>query len=177
MKVNLILAVAGLLISASVARAENEEFESCVGKAENSSIRAVNCDLAIRLGGLNPGQLAAAHYTRGRAYLDTKRPEKALNDFNEVLKVDPNSPIALVNRGLVYRQLKQLDLAIADFNLVLEIGFEPAAPTYFNRGMTYRQMGNAERALADLRKAQELDPQNTSIAEALWETERFFKYR
>lgn len=177
MRTGLAAILAGYLLIAGPARAGNAEFEACAGKVENSAIRAVNCDLAIRLGGLPPERLAAAYYNRGRAQLAMRQPDKALGDFNEVLKVAPDTPEALVNRGLALRQLKQYAAAIADFDRVLALGYEPAAPTYMNRGMTYHQLGDKDRALADLRKAAALDPENSTIARALWETERFYQYQ
>lgn len=177
MRTGFVLVLAGLLLITGPAMAVNAEFEACAGKVVNSAIRAVNCDLAIRLGGLPPEQLAAAHYNRGRAQLAMRHPDKALADFNEVLKAAPDAPEALVNRGLALRQLKQYAAAIADFDRVLALGYEPAAPTYMNRGMTYHQMGDKARALADLRKAAALDPENSTIARALWETERFYQFQ
>ncbi len=174
MKPGIGIILAGLLLCATGAAAGQEEFELCQGTAENAYIRAANCDLAIRLGGLSAKQMSVALYNRGQAYLGMKQPDKAIGDLDAVLKMAPDDSEALLARAIARRQLKQYDGALEDFNRLISLNHQPAAKIYLQRSMVYHLTGDKENALADLRKAKALDPEDPVISDRLWKTERFY---
>ncbi|MGK2872918.1 MAG: tetratricopeptide repeat protein [Alphaproteobacteria bacterium] len=174
MKLASCAAMAGILLCAQAAAGETE-FQLCQGDAENPIIRAANCDIAIRLGGLSTDQMVVALYNRGQAYLTSQKPAPALDDFDAVLKLNPDDLMALFTRGIARRQLKQYDGAIADFDQLLALNYQPAAKIFLNRSMVYHLKGDEEKTLADLHKAHELDPQDPVIKDRLWKTERLYK--
>ena len=88
------------------------EFELCQGASENAVIRTANCDLAIRMGGLSNEQMIVALFNRGQAALASEKPDKALEDFDAILKLAPDDKKALFTRGIAQRQLKQYDDAL-----------------------------------------------------------------
>ncbi len=100
-----------------------------------------------------------AYNNRGHYYRQNNQIEKALADYNEALKIDPNYYLTLNNRGKVYFDRGQIDIAMADFNKCLSI-----APSFVNalgnRGATHAAKNNFEAALADLNRAIELEPVN-----------------
>lgn len=174
MKFHIGLLAAGLLLC-TAAFAGEEEFELCQGEAENPNIRAANCDLAIRLGGLTPVQLPVALFNRGQAYLTLNKPDQALVDMEALVKLNPDDVEALFLQAIARRQLKQYDAAIADFDRLLAMNYQPAAKIHLNRSMAYHHKGDKEKALADLRQANALDPKNPVISDRLWKTERFYQ--
>lgn len=166
--------IAGLLF-AGHSHAGEAEFVTCQGPAENPHIRAANCDLAIRLGGLSREQMIVALFNRGQAHLTLEKPGDALPDFDAVLKLSPDDRDGLMIRAITRRQLKDLDGALEDFNRLETLKYAPAAQLYLNRSMVYHLKGEQEKTLSDLRKALALDPNNLLIKERLWKTERFYK--
>jgi tetratricopeptide (TPR) repeat protein len=49
------------------------------------------------------------------------RLQSALADFNESLRLNPNSANALDSRGLIHLKLDELDLSIGDYDAALDI--------------------------------------------------------
>lgn len=98
---------------------------------------------------------------RGVTYFSLKRYNESLIDFNEALKMSPDSPLIYSNRGLVLNELHRFDEAIADFMkaLWLDPGF---AMAYSNLGNVYDNMGNYEDAIKNYSRAIELDPDMTA---------------
>lgn len=174
MKVGSYCVAIGLLFFATTAAADDAEFELCQATSENAVIRAANCDIAIRMGDLSDEQMLVALFNRGQAALASGKPDKALEDFDAVLKLAPDDTQALFTRGIARRQLKQYDGAIADFDRLLKLNYQPTAKIYLNRSMAYHLLGNKEKALADLRQANALDPKDPVIIDRLWKTERLY---
>ncbi|XP_053374130.1 sperm-associated antigen 1-like [Mercenaria mercenaria] len=64
---------------------------------------------------------AASYNNRALAYLKTSDWQKAINDTDTVLKLEPGNVKALLRRGTAYKGLKKLQKAKADINDVLKI--------------------------------------------------------
>ena len=58
---------------------------------------------------------------RGAAYFFKKQPDQALLDFNQAIRLDPNSLQAYKFRGGILNGLGRRDEAIADFHKALEL--------------------------------------------------------
>jgi tetratricopeptide (TPR) repeat protein len=101
--------------------------------------------------------LATTFYNRGTAYYDKADYERAIADYDEVIRLDPNNTNALNNRGLAYQKKGDHGQAIADFNEALRIN--PSNSIAFNnRGSAYYHQGDYARANADFNEAIRLDP-------------------
>jgi tetratricopeptide (TPR) repeat protein len=107
--------------------------------------------VAVRLaGGNGPAELAG----------------KALADFNEAIRLDPQDAEAYNNRGAVHAELGDHPRAIADFTAAIQR--QPSlAAAYRNRGNSYLETADPQKAAADYRAAVRLDPAgNARIPEA-----------
>ena len=95
---------------------------------------------------------------RGITYRNIGQLNKALNDFNQAIVLNPRFAGAFYNRGLTYRNIGQLEKALNDFNqaIVLDPRFVVA---FNNRGLTYRDIGQLDKALNDFNQALALNPQ------------------
>jgi len=176
MKSGVAFGLIGLLLSMAPARAVETEMELCQSTAENTVIRAANCDLAIRLGDLSKEEMIVALYNRGQSALVAEHADRAVADFDAVLKLNPDDKEALLGRAISRRQLKQFDGSLADFDaLVAQTNGQPAAKIYLQRSMTHYMAGNKQKSLVDLRRAKELDPKDPVIADRLWKTERLIE--
>ena len=94
---------------------------------------------------------------RARLYAAFGQPEKALADYTEAIRLEPQDAMLYDNRGVAYFLQREWDKAIADFSEVIRL--EPEfAFSYHGRGEAYEEKGDNGRAIADLSKAAELRP-------------------
>ena len=84
--------------------------------------------------------------------------EKAIQDYDKAIKVNPGKANAYNNRGWAYYLLKQYDRAIQDYDKAIKLDPEFAL-AYNNRGIAYKNLKQYDRAIQDYNKAVELDPE------------------
>jgi tetratricopeptide (TPR) repeat protein/predicted aspartyl protease len=93
---------------------------------------------------------------RARGLLDAEL-DKALDDCNLALKLQPNTAHFLDSRGLVRLRLGDFDRAIADYDAVIKE--QPKnAWAFYGRGLAKLRQGNAAEGQADIAAAKELQP-------------------
>jgi tetratricopeptide (TPR) repeat protein len=101
-----------------------------------------------------------AYNNRGTAYLHRGDYDKAISDFNEALRIDPDYEKAYYlydNRGTAYLRKGDYERAIADYDRAVRIKPNYAL-AYHNRGTAYLYKEDFEEAIADFNKALEFDP-------------------
>ncbi len=77
---------------------------------------------------------------RGMALEKAGQPERALEDYDQAIALDPSYPDAYDNRGLLYQKKGQVDNAIKDFSR--SILLDPSSgKAYFNLGVIYAETG------------------------------------
>jgi tetratricopeptide (TPR) repeat protein len=109
----------------------------------------------------NYPSLPIAYNNRGEVYLRRGDYDKAISDFNEALRIDPDYETAYTlyeNRGSAYLLKGDYERAIVDYNRAVRIRPNYAL-AYHNRGTAYLNKGNIEEAIADFNKALEIDPE------------------
>lgn len=95
---------------------------------------------------------------RGRAYLAAENPEKAIQDANKALDINPDSRLGLLLRASVKQRLHNYQGIIEDYTKALKT--VPEDPlTLNNRGLAYIETGAYEKALEDFSNAIKFDPQ------------------
>ena len=84
--------------------------------------------------------------------------DKALDDFNQAIRLDPQATLAFLGRGVLLAGRKRsYERAIADFDKVLVL--EPTnVLALIRRGEAFSQLGETGRGLADLDRAVALAP-------------------
>jgi tetratricopeptide (TPR) repeat protein len=85
----------------------------------------------------------------GSAYDGNGDYSKAIADFNEALRIDPDNPDALNGRGSAYYSSKKYDSALADFNNVIGRGQRGVSYALYGRGNVYYSTANYNLALDD----------------------------
>lgn len=106
---------------------------------------------------LNP-QEATAYMHRGIAYLESGEVEKALQDFNQSLALEPNA-LAYYNRASAWLERKEYDLALRDLDEAIALAPQDKeiyllrGIVYSERGIVYSEREDQERALQDVERA------------------------
>jgi tetratricopeptide (TPR) repeat protein len=77
--------------------------------------------------------------------------DRALVEFNEALKVNPNDPVAYFQRAKAYEQKKRLDQAISDYSQVIKKcpGFFLCEEALYARGVLYHKKDRLQEANGD----------------------------
>ena len=106
----------------------------------------------------NGTELTKSLYNRSQAYIVLKQYESALQDLNQLIKIQGVSTPAQVYiiRGVAFNELNRLSEAIEDFNQAEKL--EPSIFVYTNRGLTYQRLGQLPKAIEDLTKSVKISP-------------------
>ena len=102
-----------------------------------------------------PALTAKEYLLRGNDYDNLGQYEKAIKDYDEAIRLDPQRAVAYYNRGFTYDNLGQYEKAIQDYDEAIRLDPQDAL-AYYNRGVAYYQLGQQEQADRDFAKAQEL---------------------
>ena len=81
--------------------------------------------------------------------------ERAIEDWDEAIRLDPQDADAYNNRGIAYHDLGEYQRAIEDYDEAIRLNPQ-AAYAYYNRGLAYERLGRQEQADRDFAKAKEL---------------------
>ena len=104
-----------------------------------------------------PAMTAEDYIEQGIASYREGDRNKAIADFDQAIRLDPNSADAYNDRGIVRQDRNDLDGAIADFDAALKIN--PRLPgTLLNRGIARQDKHDLTGAIADFDAALKIDP-------------------
>ena len=120
-------------------------------------------DAYTRVLSLNPQSVEALLF-RGRSRLALGRQEKAYQDAQRAIQLDPGRPAPYRIKADAFFGTRQYSAAAEAYGQLIErldpstAGGEAVAAAYNNRGNARLAAGNAEGALPDLNRALEIDP-------------------
>lgn len=157
--------VAGLIIlflaaGTPMAMADfSQEIRHCVSDDMHPDIRIVACTRNIQSGRFIGSNLAVAFNNRGLAYKNKGQWDRAIADYSESIRLNPDDAQVFNNRGNAYYFNGQLDRAIEDYGDAIRLQPDLAA-AFSNRGNIYRKKGQFDRAIEDYDKALHFEPDN-----------------
>lgn len=125
------------------------------------------CDLALETEFLNARDRAGTYVNRGVLRMRRTEYGKAIEDFDQAVKMKPDLGEGYVNRGAAYIGEERYEASIGEINRGLELGVEEPAKAYYNRALAYEGLEDARSAYFDYQKAQELAPGWAAPAEQL----------
>jgi tetratricopeptide (TPR) repeat protein len=93
-----------------------------------------------------------SHLNQGDMYSKNGDYDKAITEYTQAIRFDPNNDVAYTNRGLAYLRAGNYDKALKDFNKVIRLVANDAG-AYNNRGKTYLHKDDYDKAIKDFNKA------------------------
>jgi tetratricopeptide (TPR) repeat protein len=115
------------------------------------------CTAFINAGQLPPRVLASVFVNRATAYIAKHDYDRAIDDTEQAIKIDPTSASAFHNRGRAYSAKGEHGQALRDFNKAIEL--DPHDPMVFtNRGVAFARERAFDRAIQDYDQALRLAP-------------------
>ncbi len=128
-----------LFVSSLAAPARAEMKEDCE-QGYDLDLQIGGCTAVIRSGQWQGKDLVWAYYNRGLAYIDLGEYRRAIEDYDEALRLDPGNASAYNNRGYAYRELGEYRRAIKDLDQALRLdpGYALARD---NRRIALRHLG------------------------------------
>jgi len=118
-------------------------------------------DLALEAFKLVVPEDQALLEARGLVYRDMDDHNRALADFNAVIKLEPLEGRHYYNRGVVYHRMGEEHEAITDLTRAVELGCTDAA-VLSERGLAWHALGNMSQAVVDFTSAMYADGGKTS---------------
>ena len=100
---------------------------------------------------------ARTYYHKGNTYFEKKKYEKAIENYNMAIILNPTFSEAYFSRGLAYYNLKNFDKSMSDYTKSGEL--DPNNPViYNNRGDAHYRKQEFDTAIKDYDKAIGLNP-------------------
>ena len=97
------------------------------------------------------------HFSRGKALLDEKSYDAAINEYTEAISINPRSSDSFANRGEAFRKKQDLTRALQDYNEAIRLNKQNLF-ALTNRADVYCQSNDFERAFADFGEVQKQKP-------------------
>jgi tetratricopeptide (TPR) repeat protein len=176
--IRLILVVCMALLANTVAQAQGEPLAQQLGnlnaltRSGNQKLQEKDFDGALR--DFNEAILEAnsfpdnvksgTYLSRGRAYEGKGDLDKALEDLNKAIKLEPKSVYAYQNRANLHKKRKEPDEAVADYSKAIKVN--PKFPyAYQGRGLLLLRQGKDAEAESDFARYLQLFPEGKDALE------------
>ncbi len=110
-------------------------------------------------------RVSALYYNRGNAYSRKANYDRAIQDYDEAVRLSPNDPDIYYVRGRAFLIRRDYDRAIRDFTQASHLNPKYAL-AYHYRGNAYFYKDDYDRAIQDYNEATRLNPKDIRAATA-----------
>ncbi len=140
-----------------------EEWDSCARAAELSTDQPIRgCTAVIKAGERILVQLVAAYNNRGVAFRSNGELNRAIEDYDQAIRLMPDYYVAINNRGVAFMAKGEFDRAIADFDRAIQLKPDYLA-AFGARAAAFGHKGLLDRAIADLDVVIKANPKNAAL--------------
>jgi tetratricopeptide (TPR) repeat protein len=129
------------------------------GKGISADGQIGGCTIVIQSGRESPQNLARAFSNRGTAFFAKGDYRRAIQDYSQVINLDPSNATALDNRCWTRATLGLVEEALQDCDQSLKLRPKHAS-TLATRGFVHLKSGELDAAIVDYNAALTLDPHN-----------------
>lgn len=160
MKLSVGLAACVLLVTMPAAAQDSrQQRDRCTDGEPDVAIRA--CTAIIDSGQQTTADLAVTFFNRGWAFSMKGQYDRAIQDYDQAIRLVPNNTDAFNNRGNAFSTKGQFDRAIQDFDQAIRL--DPNSVIAFSsRCLARASTGALAAALADCNVALRLSPNRRS---------------
>jgi tetratricopeptide (TPR) repeat protein len=159
-------AALALLVFAAPTAAQTAKKDSYIGNIELCNrmdraaldVRISGCTVLIDAGYGTTVALAIAYNNRGNAYIAKGDFDRAIQDFDQSIKLDRTYIKPLNNRGVAYMKKGEHDRAIEAFDEAIRLNAD-YSNAFANRAAAYLKKNDYARAAQDYDEAIRLNPQ------------------
>lgn len=154
----------GIFMFASVATIRDQGRERCFNYNDrlSSQEQLSACDDLLDDPDLSRADRADVLRHRGFARHRLGRSDRAIDDYNRTLELDPGDSYVLYNRGLLYLEGEQYQFAIEDFSQSLKLRPDNI-DAYEQRAAAYAGIGATSQAIADISRILHDKPGNETF--------------
>jgi tetratricopeptide (TPR) repeat protein len=103
-----------------------------------------------------PEKVSIAYTNLGSFYQKAGQYDKAMENYDKAIILDPNDHLAYINRGVIFDAVGQFDKAIESYNKAV-IANPDDYRAYYNRGLSYDKVGRIVEAIEDFQRATKLN--------------------
>lgn len=135
------------------------DIEYAEAQARHDYDRIIQLMNGLLLRHLSKDQVAKTLTNRSAAYLHKRQPDKAMEDLDQALRIDPQYALAYGARGTLWAQKAEYEKALRDFDEIIAMKPTMAKP-YETRGAVHGKLHQYEAARADFDKAIQLNPKS-----------------
>jgi len=141
----------------------SDVWKVCEGQDGASLDKQIEaCSVVIDAEGESDVVMAGAFTNRGNALRDSGEMDRATQDFNKAIGLDPKQAAAFAGRAAVFVLKSQFDFAVLDYNQAIKLNPKNVDTYYFNRGTTYSLQGQYDKAVADFDQVIRTNPKNSA---------------
>jgi len=138
----------------------SQQFDWCSGKdSPTPKMQIAGCSGLIESGRGNQKGLSEAFYNRGNAYAASGDFDRAIADYDQAIRLNPNMAAAFGNRGHAYQEKKQIQNALADYDQAIRLN-PGAVVALHNRCWARVVIGHLNDALSDCTESLRIRPDN-----------------
>lgn len=149
---------------AASALAEPDQNERwCAGEGDATAEQKITgCSAIIAAGGNDVHRIAVAYNTRGGQFYYKGEHLRAIEDYGQAIRLEPNYFHALNNRCWANAVVGRLEAGLADCDAAVPLSPD-SANVYENRAFIHLKLGNYDRAISDYDIALRLEPQSGDV--------------
>jgi len=149
-----VIASAILLLATPALGASKEDRENC-NQTANHDLKIDGCTRVLNDREEPQAVHAIAYYLRGLAWQTKRDLDRAIADFDQVIRLDPENAAAHSNRGIAWYEKRDFDRAIADFDAALKI-HPKLERALWGRGLAKIRKGDSAGGNADFAAAHKI---------------------